>query len=282
MHDPMRIGRAEVVVVCEGYAPLGLADEMPGAEVDWGAERARYPWAFVDERSWPWHVHAFALRTPGGLVLVDAGVSPFPPVRPWAEHTPLEEALTQGAVDPTEVRMVVHTHLHADHAGGSVVDGEPRYPNAVHVVHPADWSRSVGTEHPNWARGAMQRLFDLGMVELGAEDREVWPGIRVAQAPGHTPGHRSVLLDEGDRTMLFTGDLLHTPIQIARPEHPSSHDVDAAEACRSRVALVGPGPGRGLDRRREPLRPALRTGRLDGMDRRAVAEGLMPRAIGAG
>ena len=41
MHGPNRIGRVEVSVVCEGYAPLDLSDEMPGAEVDWGAERAR-------------------------------------------------------------------------------------------------------------------------------------------------------------------------------------------------------------------------------------------------
>jgi glyoxylase-like metal-dependent hydrolase (beta-lactamase superfamily II) len=238
MHEPVRIGRVEVSVVCEGYAPLELADEMPGAEVDWDAERARHAWAFVDDDSWPWHVHAFGLRTPSGLVLVDAGVSPFPPVRPWAEHTPLEQALRIAGVDPTEVRMVVHTHLHADHAGGSVVDGVPRYPNAAHVVHPADWTRPVGREHPNWARGAMQRLSELGMVDLGAEDREVWPGVRVVHAPGHTPGHRSVVLEDGGDSLLFTGDLLHTPIQIARPEHPSNHDVDTDEASRSRVRLV--------------------------------------------
>ena len=174
MHESIRIGRVEVSVVCEGYAPLELSDEMPGAEVDWDAERARYPWAFVGEDAWPWHVHAFALRTPTGLVLVDAGVSPFPPVRPWAEHTSLEEALRIAGADPADVRLVVHTHLHADHAGGSVVDGEPRYPNAVHVVHPADWSRSVGADHPNWARGAKQRLFELWMVDLAPEGHEVW------------------------------------------------------------------------------------------------------------
>ncbi len=245
MHEPIRIGDVQVSVVCEGYAPLDLADEMPGADVDWEAERARHPWAFVDERSWPWHVHAFALRTPGGLVLVDAGVSPFPPIRPWAEHTPLEEAFTLAGADPAEVRMVVHTHLHADHAGGSVVDGAPRYPNAVHIVHPADWSHFEGLEGGYTARGAMQRLLELGMVDLDAEDREVWPGVRVVHTPGHTPGHRSVVLMGGDGTLLLTGDLLHTPIQVARPDSPSNHDVDPVEGCRSRVRLVEQARDRG-------------------------------------
>jgi len=281
MHGPVRIERVEVSVVCEGYAPLELSDEMPGAEVDWDAERARHPWAFVGEDAWPWHVHAFALRTPTGLVLVDAGVSPFPPVRPWAEHTSLEEALRIAGADPADVRLVVHTHLHADHAGGSVVDGEPRYPNAVHVVHPADWSRSVGADHPNWARGAMQRPFEVGMVDLATEDHEVWPGVRVVHAPGHTPGHRSAVLRDGEMSMLFTGDLLHTPIQVASPEHPSNHDVDADEACRSRVRLVQQARAEGWIVSVSHC-PPVRAGGSVRLGRGAFAEGLMPEAARRG
>ena len=55
------------------------------------------------------------------------------------------------------------------------MDGEPRYPNAVHVVHPADWSRSAGADHPNWARGAMQGLFELEMVEMPKAERLMGP-----------------------------------------------------------------------------------------------------------
>ena len=87
MHAFVRVGRVEISVVCEGSAPLDLADELPN--VDWAAERRRYPWCFVDDRSWAWHVHAFALRTPTGLVMIDTGVSPLSPIEPWAEHTPL-------------------------------------------------------------------------------------------------------------------------------------------------------------------------------------------------
>src|SRR5262245_30273500 len=236
MHAVVRIGRVEISVVCEGYAPLDLADELP--HTDWAAERERYPWCFHDERTWAWHVHAFALRTPTGLVMVDTGVSPLLPIEPWAEHTPLEDALAHGGVDPTEVRTVLHTHLHADHAGGAVVGGEPRFPNAVHVAHPADWAHFASGGSPYNARGPMERLLELNMLDLNPDDREVWPGLRVVHAPGHTPGHRTIVLTDDD-TMLFTGDLLHTPVQVARPGEPGNHDVDAAEAARSRTDLVG-------------------------------------------
>jgi glyoxylase-like metal-dependent hydrolase (beta-lactamase superfamily II) len=242
--ERLALGSTEITVVCEGYAPLDLADELPN--VDWGAERDRYPWAFHDEHSSAWHVHAFALRMPTGLVLIDTGVSPLLPIRPWAEHTPLEEAFTAARVDPADVATVIHTHLHADHAGGAVVAGEPRFPNAIHVAHPADWEH-FGRVGGYTARSAMERLAELDMLDLDPEDREVRPRLSVVHAPGHTPGHRVAVLSDGTKTMLFTGDLLHVPVQVRRTNEPSNHDVDDEEGARSRRDLLGRAREEGWD-----------------------------------
>ena len=235
MFERLSLGSTEIAVVCEGYAPLDLEDELPN--VDWSADRERYPWAFHDDRSTAWHVHAFALRTPTGLVLIDTGVSPLLPIRPWAEHTPLEEAFARAGVDPVDVDTVIHTHLHADHAGGAVVHGEPRFPNAVYVAHPADWEHFANAGGYT-ARPAMERLAELDVLDLDPDDREIRPGIRIVHAPGHTPGHRCVVLTEGDETMLFTGDLLHNPVQVRRSDEPSNHDVDGPEGARQRHGLL--------------------------------------------
>jgi glyoxylase-like metal-dependent hydrolase (beta-lactamase superfamily II) len=240
-HGQVRIGDVDVTVVCEGYAPFDLADELPQEPVDWVAERERHPWAFHDGRSWAWHVHAFVIRTPEGIALVDTGVGGFPAYRPWALHRAPEQALAAAGVAPEDVSVVIHTHLHADHAGGAVLDGRPRFPNAVYHVHLADWSFFAAPEHRDdyTARDAMSELERRGMVDLTEDDREVLPGLRVLHAPGHTPGHRAVILERGGGTLLLAGDLLHVPVQITLPASPSNHDVDPGEGADSRARLVG-------------------------------------------
>jgi glyoxylase-like metal-dependent hydrolase (beta-lactamase superfamily II) len=237
-HGSLRVDGVEVAVVCEGYAPIDLAEELPTTDVDWVAERAAHPWAFHDETSWAWHVHAFALRTPDGVVLVDTGTGPFPPYRPWAVEVNPGEALGAAGLAPGEVVAVVHTHLHADHAGGAVVEGEPRFPNAVHHVHPADWSFFAVRDGPS-ARGAMEVLEERGALDLRADDHEVVAGVRVVHAPGHTPGHRTVVAGPDDDAVLLVGDLLHTTPQVRLPGAPSSHDEDPEAACRSRERALG-------------------------------------------
>ena len=242
-HDVFRMGDLEVITLCEGFAPLPLQDECPGHDVDWGAERRSHPWAFLDDAHWAWHVHAFWLRTPQGDVLVDTGVGAFGPWAPWAEDSRPQAY----GMDAASVRHVILTHLHADHAGGVVnADGTARFPNARYHVHPADWAEfetnpvirpQDGQRYD--ARGVMQGLHDDGVVSLDADDHEVIPGVRVLHTPGHTPGHRSVLLDAGPQTLLLTGDALHTPVQVAHPDWASDHDDDAEEASRSRVRLLG-------------------------------------------
>jgi len=242
VHPLVRVGSVEVVPLCDGWVSLPLAGEVPGHDVDWSSEREAFPWAFAGEDidSWAWHVHAFLLRLSAGSVLIDSGIGHLGR-SPYDVTGRIDDELGSAGVTVADVRHVIHTHLHSDHAGGACrPGGEPRFPNAVHHVHPADWdffARQDGTEESE-GRSAMRRLEELGMLDLDPADREVAPGVRVLHSPGHTPGHRSVVLTDGASSMLLTGDILHLPIQVSHPEWESSHDVEPGLGVASRIGLL--------------------------------------------
>lgn len=239
-HRSTLVGSVRVVPLCDGYAALPLADEVPGKPVDWEAERRSFPWAFSGESDWAWHVHAFLLQTVDGLTLIDTGIGQLGRP-PYDVVGRIEDELASIGVSRDDIRHVIHTHLHADHAGGACrPDGGSRFPNAVHYVHPADWSffaRSAD-EQDFEGRRAITVLEEQGRLDLDPDDREVAKGVRVVHTPGHTPGHRSVVLADGPTTLLLAGDLVHLPIQVAHPEWASSHDEDPGVGSETRTAIL--------------------------------------------
>ncbi|HET9671595.1 MAG TPA: MBL fold metallo-hydrolase, partial [Actinomycetota bacterium] len=232
----------EVIPLCDGWAPLPLSDEIPRIDVDWDRERARFPWAFPDgdRTSWAWHVHAFLVRHPDGIALVDTGIGHLGRP-PFDVAGRLDEELATFGVVPTDVRDVVLTHLHGDHAGGVCrPDGTPRFPEARHHVHPDDWTFFAEHRAPGdfTGRFAMASVEEAGLLDLDAPDHEVGPGLRLHHAPGHTPGHRVARLDGAGGGLWLLGDLLHTTAQIASPSATSEHDEDPELGAHHRRTIV--------------------------------------------
>jgi glyoxylase-like metal-dependent hydrolase (beta-lactamase superfamily II) len=154
-------------------------------------------------------INSFAIVDPDGSVtLVDAGT-------PLAA-TRIHDGLRAIGKHPRDVRRLLLTHSHFDHAGSAARIA--RGTEAAVVVH-ADDAPFVRSGHPPAPDGryVVTRLFGLAVtqafpgVEVRQEvhDGEVLPiggGTRVVHTPGHTPGHIS-LLHEESRT-LITGDTI--------------------------------------------------------------------------
>ena len=241
-HESFTLGTFDVVPLCDGWAPLPLSDEAPGHQVDWDAERARFPWSFPadDTTAWAWHVHAFLVRHPEGTVLVDTGIGHLGRA-PYDVAGRIVDELTALGLAAGDVEHVVLTHLHGDHSGGACLpDGSPRFPNARFHVHADDWSFFGEHRTPDdfTGRFAMAGLEKSGMLDLDPSDHTVLPGVSVRHAPGHTPGHRVVRLDGGRATLLLVGDLLHTTPQVAHPSWVSNHDEDPELAAEHRATWV--------------------------------------------
>ena len=71
------------------------------------------------------------------------------------------------------------------------------------------------------------------------EGYEVIPGVTVLDTPGHTPGHMSVLVTDGDQSLLALGDSMnHAWMNFAHPDWYNGSDTDGPLAVTTRRKLL--------------------------------------------
>jgi glyoxylase-like metal-dependent hydrolase (beta-lactamase superfamily II) len=192
----------------------------------------------ADERNRiPLGMRCLLVEHPDGLVLVDTGAGDKEPEKFYGIYgienaavgpvgpTQLESAIAEAGFAAGDVRVVINTHLHFDHAGGNTRRGEDgtavaSFPNARYVVRRGEW---------DWAHRANERtsasyfphnyepLEASGQLELVDDDREVLPGIRLRHTPGHTPHHQSVLVESGAERLMYLADVCPTAAHVPLP-----------------------------------------------------------------
>jgi glyoxylase-like metal-dependent hydrolase (beta-lactamase superfamily II) len=120
--------------------------------------------------------------------------------------------------------------------------GEPYFRNARYLMQRVE-VEAIRSQSKTLTRRLVEPLGPQLSTVDGTE--RIAPGISVIATPGHTPGHQCVLLEHGDDTVLFTGDLLVHAIQLVDPDLPYAHEVDPETARASRVGLLRDLAGRG-------------------------------------
>lgn len=126
-------------------------------------------------------------------------------------------------VDPADVRLVVMTHLHYDHASGA-----GQFPGATFVCDRREWAAASGGGvldgyHPPHLIPALD-WSTVSFYGDGAEPADPFPrsldllgdgSIRLVSTPGHTDGHMSVLLRTAGGELLLAADAAYTRRTIA-------------------------------------------------------------------
>jgi glyoxylase-like metal-dependent hydrolase (beta-lactamase superfamily II) len=186
-------------------------------------------------------VNAFLVNTGSKLVLVDAGAAGLfgPTLGKFVAN------LKAAGYQPEQIDEIYVTHMHADHVGGLVANGQRAFPNAIVRAQKQEsdyWlSQANMDKNPKQAdgfKGAMASLnpyVSAGKYKAFEGDVELTPGISSHSGKGHTPGHATYVVESKGQKLVLIGDLIHVgAVQFGHPEVTISFDSDQAAAAASR------------------------------------------------
>jgi glyoxylase-like metal-dependent hydrolase (beta-lactamase superfamily II) len=166
-----------------------------------------------------------------GLVLVDTGIGDKDEAKfrdiygvdnaGTRGRTRLEDALADLGHPADDIRWVINTHLHFDHAGGDTFRtpaGELRlsFPRARYVVQRGELDFARNTNERTAGSYVAANFSGIDFTLLEGESTPL-PGIRCLPTPGHVPFHQSILVESGGEVACFIADLIPTVAHLPLP-----------------------------------------------------------------
>jgi glyoxylase-like metal-dependent hydrolase (beta-lactamase superfamily II) len=186
------------------------------------------------DKNWtePLPIFAFVIEHPEGLIVVDTGETAraatpgyFPwwhpyyrfGVREWVQsQEEIGPQMRAIGLNPNDVRWVLLTHMHTDHAGGLA-----HFPKAEHVLSQREFSDTRGfggqvqgylpQRWPEWFKPTLFEATQDAIGPFAASHPITRAGdVRMIPTPGHTPGHHSVLVSTPEQNYFIAGDVSYT------------------------------------------------------------------------
>jgi N-acyl homoserine lactone hydrolase len=205
------------------------------------------------DREWtePLPIYAFAIEHPEGVIVVDTGETArvsepgyFPRWQPVFRFAVREQVRPEQEIGPqlqglgilhSEIRLVVMTHLHTDHAGGL-----HHFPDNEILVSRAELDYAAGLRgrlrgYPNkrWPAWFQPTLVDLPAVPFGPFPASMAlteaGDVTLVPVPGHSPGQLAVLVKDDDHAVFLAADSSYTEDALLRGAVDGVGPDEAAE-----------------------------------------------------
>lgn len=154
-------------------------------------------------------------RSAEQTIVIDTGFSPEAAIaRKRQPVVAPADALARLGIDPKDVKLLVLTHAHYDHAGNLGL-----YPNAKIVMSRKEfefWGTDMG-KRPQYGHHIdpldierIQALHREGRITLlDAPQNTLIPGIELYELGGHTPGQMAVVVEMPEGPVILASDAIH-------------------------------------------------------------------------
>ena len=152
----------------------------------------------------------------------------------WRGEQGMEKQLARHGLEMKDVRYVLHTHLHIDHAG---YDDQFPMDGTTVVINRRELEYSVsglmGEQYPApYIKHLVDRLHHAGALRLldleVVEYEEIIPGVRCVAAGGHTEGSMNILVDTDEGVACICGDVIYDIVHQLVDPHLQVMELDPA------------------------------------------------------
>lgn len=191
-------------------------------------------------------INAYLINTGKQLILIDTGAGPL-----FGKlGGKLPDNLRAAGYPPEKIDTVLLTHIHADHSGGVSRDGKLVFPNATVYVNQKDvdfWLNPANGTHVRdsekhtfkQSEDSLQPVVAAKRLKTFSGKQQLFPGITVVPAPGHTPGHSLYQIESEGQKLTLWGDTIHAEaVQFPRPMTTIDFDHNMDEAADARVQIL--------------------------------------------
>src|SRR6201994_1313196 len=241
------VGKVKITKIVESETTGSTRFILPSA----GNEEIRkLPWLIphfaTEEGRLKMSIHSLVVETPSRRIVVDTGLGNDKEGRnvpTWNNRKGLFlETMTAAGFPPESIDTVLCTHLHVDHVGWNtrLADGKwvPTFPRARYLMGRTEYEHwSTITDRPDMAHilaDSVTPIVEAGLATMVETNARISDEISLIPTLGHTPGHVSVMIQSKGEQALITGDFMHHPCQIARPDWSTLADSDAEQAIETR------------------------------------------------
>ncbi len=195
-------------------------------------------------------VQSYVVRTPHHTIMIDTCVGndksrPAFPAWDMQSGDHYLRALAAAGLGVEDIDYVMCTHLHVDHVGWNtkLIDGRwvPTFPKAKYLFADKEyayWNEQNAKSPVLPFQDSVLPIVEAGRHELVSSAHELNDHVRLMPTPGHTPDHYAVAIGRGRDAAVFTGDLIHSPIQARHTELSMRADVDPIQSAATRRAFL--------------------------------------------
>lgn len=179
------------------------------------------------------YVQPFLVETSKGLIVLDTGLG----FKNESGELIIHENIRKAGHDYRDVKYLLMSHLHYDHAGGMVYENngtmELTFPNAEYVIQRGEWEAAFTSQSRSYRTEILDIVQRSGSIHFIEGNGKLDNGVSYELTGGHCEFHQVFLIEEGNEKIFFGADVLPAPEQLLR-KFKAKYDFDGARSMELR------------------------------------------------